>query len=229
MGGVFTASLKRIEKLLPSGCRPLMVAPDTVLACVFCLEHRESPLGPYNEAIVGVLLTGARGSLLGPLEALKSLVLGKSEVFICQLPVSLEAARKQGVRLFGFPKFTAEIVFRETATHRICTLRDKASLELILEFDLKKMPTRSFWTRFSRKHTVRIFAPSSNSCQATAVFSLQEWGASFLLPSIALRWGRSMLARDLKLAGWGVPLLAVHAPRARLVLRSEKTGRKRAK
>jgi hypothetical protein len=218
MGGIFTADLKRAREWVPSGRRPIVIAPGTALACVFCMEYRKSGIGPYGEVAVAIPLEPAGSFLPGSLSAFMKFIAGGSDVFIAQLPVTTERARSSGVSLMGLPKFTAEISFRETVTHRICTLRDRQSLELILEFDVKKCASGAAWMKFPWRHAVNIDASASGGALAVMDFVLSEWGAVLPLSGIALRWGRDPRAAEWKKLGWGVPLMGIHAPGAKAEL-----------
>lgn len=212
MGGAFAADLKRVRDMLPSGRRPVVIAPGTALACVFCLEWLKPGIGSRGEVVVAVPLEPLGSILPNPLSALRSFVAGSSDAII-----------------LGVPKHAAEISFRATATHRICTLRERNSLELILELDVQKNASNAAWMKFPWRHVVNIAACTSGESGAVMEFTFSEWGASLPLAGVALRWGRDARAAELKKLGWGVPLLGIDAPGANAILRSGNASGTRSK
>ena len=142
MGAVFTADLDALRKALPDPWyRPFQILPGRGLIALHCMEYRDTDIGPYNE--VSLAIPVRRSGSLPPLELLSSLRSGDHHAYIADLPVDTEPALYGGIDFFNYPKYLADITFRETSTHRVCTLRDRDTHDLILEFEGRRLAART--------------------------------------------------------------------------------------
>jgi hypothetical protein len=84
-------------------------------------QYRESDIGPYNEISVGVPVTLDEETPLftGSLRRMPEVPM----VYIRHLPVTTEIAREVGAEFAGYPKFVADIEFRNENNWLICELR----------------------------------------------------------------------------------------------------------
>ena len=143
MGGIFTAPMAAIKEVLPPGpYRPLQVLPGVGLVGIHCMEYISSDIGPYNEVSLSVGLQCMKQSRIPTKKILLSILRDEYEAQIVDLPVTTEIALQGGLVVFNYPKYLAEISFRETAKHRVCTVRDRESKDLIFEFDGRKLETK---------------------------------------------------------------------------------------
>ena len=65
--------------------------------------------------------------------------------YVIDLPVTTEIAVAGGVQWFNFPKYLADISFRETLSHRICTVRDAETKDMIVELEGRRIPDQRLW------------------------------------------------------------------------------------
>lgn len=82
------------------------------------------------------------------------------------LPVTTEIALQGGVEVYNYPKYLADISYRETKNYRICTVRDRESQDLIVEFDGRKLET---------KHPSRPNLDFHNYPEKRDVTFMREW------------------------------------------------------
>jgi hypothetical protein len=135
---LFPARAKRVAALLPSSrLRPALLWPGVTLLGVDTIEYRRHGSGiPCNEVsiMVPVLEGSARTIPLLPL--LVPEWFAHFGWYVLHLPVTTEAAREEGVEIWGYPKFLAEITFEEEGVRRRCRLR--AAGQDILTLDVSK-------------------------------------------------------------------------------------------
>ncbi len=131
---VFSCDARSAVARLPSGnYSPIRLPFGRCLSALLCLEHRDSDLGPYNEAALCVPLS-AFGSHLLPdwLTVLREAIDGKLHAHILHMPVNSELALRGGVDYYGFPKFMAGVAFRHMQNVRACELTDRENKFLSL-------------------------------------------------------------------------------------------------
>ena len=217
MGAVFTAELGALRELLKdSGLSPVEVWPGRGLAAIFCLQYRDSDIGPYNEVSLS-LPVRRRG--FGPLEALRALQSGSFHAWVAELPVTTEAALYGGVDYFNYPKYLAEISFREEGGRRSCALRDKATGELILEFSGEKIGTKASpgpagslleFNTYPRK--------DGRSLRARMLVNELDGGASYLRERARLSLGGHPRAEPFRRLKLGRQLYHLSVPRCEAIL-----------
>lgn len=102
---VFFPAQPRVARELtePHGLLPVRLPLGALLA-ISWFQYRDTSIGPYGELGVSLLVTPARGGLLG-----RRAHIG---FFVLHLPVTTEIARSGGVELFGYPKTLNEIPLR---------------------------------------------------------------------------------------------------------------------
>lgn len=220
MGGLFTINYKAAQKLLPRETKPLEIVPGIALLAIHCMDYLETDIGPYAEVSVAIILESPATFLPRPLKAVLDIVARNYHVFIEDLPVTTEIARSGGVQFFKFPKYLADISFRETKTHRICTLRDKKNLDLILEFDMKKLKTTHV-RQDKNKDLVLINTYSQKKApgfRGRLKVNLKERGFSFLIPYATLRLGEHEISKKINSLKPGILLQALYAPHCEGIL-----------
>jgi hypothetical protein len=124
IAAVYTASTPRVRKLLPHpDLHPIELVPGRCLVAIAGFEYRETDHQPYNEVNISFLVSHQRHPL--PLIAvLKALSSGVIPSYVWQLPVTTEFARIEGVDLYGYPKFLADIHFEKIEGRIECTLSE---------------------------------------------------------------------------------------------------------
>ncbi len=136
MWAFFPVPSAPLKALIPD--RRLKLAPllpGLTLVGIACLEYKHCDLGPYNE--VGIFFPvryRPRLNLpLAPLlfeEAYEDMGL-----YIHRLPVTTEVALEAGQRIWGYPKFIADIAFAEAGGWRTCRLMEAG--QVILDLSIK--------------------------------------------------------------------------------------------
>lgn len=221
MGGVFTADYRGVQKLLPQWCRPILIFPGKTLIAIHAIEYLKSDIGSYNEISISVILQPDGAFLPHIIRNLLSLMTQSCHAFVYQLPVTSKMSEACGVHFFGFPKFVADISFRETSTHRICTLLDCNSMELILELDMMKFKTstRPDMDR-SDVSTVYVYADGSEAgnCRGKLQIHVNEGARSYLIPHLALRLGKHDISKRLSELGLGQVICSDYAPHCESIL-----------
>lgn len=218
MGAIFTADLDALIGLLPDRrFQPIQALPGIGLVAIHCVEYRDSDIGPYNEVALSIAIRRGRRLLPVPtqLSALRSFLTQSFHAHIRQLPVTTDVALYGGLDYFNYPKYVADISFRETKLHRICTLRDKKSMDLILEFDGVKIrtsdsPRKMLFNTYPQK--------DGRTLHAKMAVNLLTRGEAFVGKCASFRLGRHPRAvpfRELKL---GRPVHYLYAPAAEAIL-----------
>lgn len=122
---VFGADAGRVRDALPSaGLHPVLLQDGRAAVLVGAFHHREQTIGaadgrvrtakPYGEVMVAALVTPRLAPPVAPLFATDLFGVGG---FVFHLPVTSRLALDAG-RLFGLPKFVADMAFSEEAGER---------------------------------------------------------------------------------------------------------------
>jgi len=219
MGAVFLADLSRVRAALPERWyRPLRMPLKRALVAVHCMEYKDSDIGPYNEISLSIALKRGWLPLMSLVQATRSLLSGTYHAYIKALPVTTETAVHGGLDFFNYPKYLADITFRETATHRICTLRDKESRDLILEFEGRRIGTWTCAPKEEAKMTLYTYPEIEGRPQrARLLVNRLESGTAYLRGA-GLRLGRHSRAEEFKALGIGPAVEYLYAPRCQGVL-----------
>ena len=217
MGAVFTAPRWRARLALPkSGYRPLIVPPGLGLIAVHCMEYKDSDIGPYNEVAVSIALRRGWLPLMSAYQAARSLSRSVFHAYVKSLPVTTEVALHGGIDFFNYPKYLADISFRETAGHRICTLRDKKTTELIMEFEGRRLACWSCAAAEDNLLTLYTYPEIGGKVRrAKLLINQRERGDAFFRGA-SLRLGSHPSAEAFR--GLGLPVQYVYAPRCQGVL-----------
>jgi hypothetical protein len=123
LAAYFMAPLKKVSALLPSKrLYPLRVTPWHTIVLIVAYEYRACDIGPYNEVAISTLVSLDRPSplftgLLRPTPA-------EPDMYIFHLPVTSEIACTLGIEAAGYPKFLADIEFKEEGDRVSCHLSE---------------------------------------------------------------------------------------------------------
>ena len=152
IAAVFTASTRLVCPLLPHpDLHPVQLLPGVCLVGFTAFEYRACDIDPYNELSIAFPVTFGRPSLPA-IDLVASLLRRDFRGYVWQLPVTTERAREGGVDLYGYPKFLADIRFRESAGWTECTVG--ADGEEILALRVRQGPTRP--GRLTRYRTISM-------------------------------------------------------------------------
>ena len=113
--------LKRIRTMLPSArLKPYRITPWQSTLTITAYQYQESDLGSYNELSIGVPVTIDEETpvLTGVLWRMPKV----PKLYVLHLPVTTEIAREVGAEFAGYPKFIADISFRDEGNWLVCEL-----------------------------------------------------------------------------------------------------------
>lgn len=107
----FLVRRRTVEALLPApGIEPLTVLPGRTLMSVGVIDYRDNDLGDYNEVAVLFFVRPATAQRRqGPVSLLRAWRRGTLGTWIWQLPVDQTFTMHAGKRIWGFPKWLADI------------------------------------------------------------------------------------------------------------------------
>ncbi len=107
---LFTADLDAVRDLLPSQrLHPVRVTGNRAVVAVGVFNYLETSVGPYGEIALSPLCTLDRAAL--PILPLATGHLRGMSGFVAHLPVTTRIAREAGRRVWGYPKFVADMDF----------------------------------------------------------------------------------------------------------------------
>jgi hypothetical protein len=133
----FPASASRVRRLLPSTkLAPVQIVPGLGLVSLAAFEYRQAAtLAPYNEVAIMIPVRCQARVNFPLLPLLFPSWFKDLGFYVVHLPVTTQEACDIGVSLWGFPKFVADIRFREEEGVRRCHLRHDG--KHILTFEAK--------------------------------------------------------------------------------------------
>lgn len=136
---VFNAKTSVIKKLLPhSNYRPIEMWPGTGMLGITAFEYFDTSIGPYNEIAIAIPIRFPPSIAFPGLSAISMMRKKLFSVYIHHLPVTTDIALKGGIYFYNYPKFLAEIVFKDAGQNLEVTLKEKG--EMILKLKSKKLP-----------------------------------------------------------------------------------------
>jgi len=219
MGAVFLADLSSVRAALPRGWyHPLRLPPWRALVAVHCMEYQDTDIGPYNEVSLSIALRRGWLPFLSVLEAARSIRSRAYHAYVKALPVTTETALHGGIDFFNYPKSLADISFRETAAHRVCTLRDRESGEVILEFSGRRLATWACAPDDENLMTLCTYPEfGRRPRRARMLVNRLECGTAWLRGA-SLRLGPAARAEEFRGLGIGAVAEYLYAPRCQGVL-----------
>lgn len=204
IGAFFLCDYQKARLLVAPPHQPVRLPFNKALFAVTCIEYKDTDIGPYNEVALSIVVRPPDQGLLQNVKSLRSLIDGQFHAYVLQLPVTTEISVAGGKGILNYPKFLADITFRDTGAHRICTLRDKETLNVILELECPKNKARA--RRFSLirgSMSVTTYVAGMADNNATFKFHVPAAGQSFIWPRVNLRLGRHAVAEQLSSLGIG--------------------------
>ena len=139
----FPAPAAKVRELLPSDkLKPALLMPGTAIVSFVAFEYREiADVAPYNEFGIMVPVLYEPAVNIPGLPLLFPHWFRRFGLYIHHLPVTTQEAYDFGVEIWGYPKFVAEISFKDVGEMRRCRLR--AEGKDIMTLEVKKLATRS--------------------------------------------------------------------------------------
>ncbi len=213
VAGVFAAPTLKLKELLPtSKLVPAEIYPGKGLLGFMAADYRDTTIGPYREFII-MVPARYRPRLNPPLLPVLRMAASLSfEVFIWQLPLTSELGLRAGVDIWGFPKFLADIEFREEDGRVSCALSEggKEILTLEVRKNAARMKTYFDYTVFSVKDRELLRTPVSGISGGL--------GRSFRPGGARLALGEHELSRRIREIAPGRSVMTLYVPKGKLIL-----------
>jgi hypothetical protein len=205
------ASRDGIRDLLPSPrFKPYRITPWHSVLSITAYQYRESDLGPYNEVAIAVPVTLDEETPLftGVFRKLPSVPMQYTH----HLPVTTEIARVVGAEFAGYPKFVADIEFRDEGDWLTCELKAGGQKVLALsgrKLALEQVPRiRLSPLNYRRGYILR----------SEFVLSEREMGTSKRGEDVKLELGEHQIAEELRAVKLGRVLSYSYCPQAQGIL-----------
>lgn len=128
-----------------SGLVPVLAWPGTAVLVLACFDYKESGVGSYGEVAIAILASTHRLPPLAP--ALIERFLDEVGLYVVHLPVTTTLAYQAGRELWNYPKFVADIRFRNDGERQVCELAE----------DGRSILTLSVASRGALRHEARPF------------------------------------------------------------------------
>jgi len=136
---VFNVKNNAIKKLVPhSNYKPIEIWPGTGMLGITAFEYFDTSIGPYNEIAIAIPISFPPSFAFPGLAAISMMRKKLFHVYIHHLPVTTEIALKGGFYFWNYPKFLAEISFKDEGQNLEVILKEKG--EMILKLKSRKLP-----------------------------------------------------------------------------------------
>jgi len=196
------APTEKIKAILPSQrMKPYRITPGQSTISITTYQYRACDLGPYNEVGIAVPVTMdvETPMFTGILRKTPSNPMSYSH----HLPVTTEIAREVGAEFAGYPKFIADIEFRDEGNWTVCEL--KAENQHIFTLRGRKLELQ----RFPRFRLSPITFRGGYILRSEFVIDEREMGNSKNGGDVQLELGEHPIADELRkmdlgrVAGYG--------------------------
>ncbi len=220
MGGIFLADYDAVRRFVPSIYHPIKVLFRKALVSINAIEYGETDVGPYNEVAISVLISPPDGPFPFIVREITSTLMKSFHSYVLELPVDTDISVQGGREIFDFPKFLTDISFRDVGGHRICTLREKESLDLILEIECRTIKIYYHPQNGSlNTMTINTYPPSGETSKRGRVhINHIEKGMKFFLPYTSIRFGKHKLANRLRELNIGHSIMYIFSPQSEAIL-----------
>jgi hypothetical protein len=188
----FPAPAAAIRRLLPGqSLAPVLIAPGTAVLSVAAFEYRRlADLKPYNEVAIGVPVLYKPSFNVPALPFLFPGFFKSFGFFVVNMPVTTEDARELGVKVWGYPKFLAEIAFEELENMRRCRVRLEGKDFMTL--DVQQLPAKIQQVNFT------VYTVKDGSLLRSRLETEGLYGLSILPGGAGLSFGDHPLAQALR-------------------------------
>lgn len=159
--GLFGADESAVRALFPTPrLQPVRVSPGRAVVAVAAFNYLETGVGPYGEIAVSPLCTFDRAA--PPMLPLATGAVGGMSGFVAHLPVTSRIAREAGRRVWGYPKFVADMDFDLAPEHQAVTLSEdgrdilRLSVPIGGAVRLERTPLTTYTVREGRLIRTRV-------------------------------------------------------------------------
>jgi hypothetical protein len=198
----FPAPLKTLRSLLPSKkLEPVRLAPGTGILTLVAIEYRRlADLAPYNEVAIMIPVLGEPVLNMPALPLFFPSLFKKFGFFIHRMPVTTQDACELGFKVWGYPKFVADIDFEEIGNVRRCRLR--ADGAEILTLDVLQGPAKLQRVDF------RIYSAKDDRLLRHSIETEGLYFLSILPGGASFTFGDHPLGQELQALGIGKKAIA---------------------
>jgi hypothetical protein len=138
---VVTAKSDKLNALLPHPeFKVAELWPGSGVLSMTAFEYRDTDLGPYNEVAISIPMYFPHADFVPEKSAIAMVRKNIFSMYVHQLPVTTEIARRGGVYFYNFPKFIADISFEDVDDKTVVVLKEKD--DLILKITANKIPMK---------------------------------------------------------------------------------------
>ncbi len=214
MTAIYTASTKRVKRLLPDRkLRLIEMFPGRCLVAFTAFEYRRTDIDPYNEFSVAFLVTHGTAQIPG-LTSLRQLMNNRFTAHIWQLPVTTEIARVGGVEMYGYPKFIGDIRFDRSDGWISCTLAENDTN--ILSLRGKMLPVKKGSTHHYITYSVLDSVPLVTNVFIDPLEFAQSMKGSYAELELGLGHEITETLRDIGLGSR--PVIYQYMPKTQAIL-----------
>ncbi len=182
----------------------LELLPGRTLCSIAGVEYRDNDLGAYHEVGVAFFVAPAGAGRLPLVGGALALLRGRAGAYIHQLPVTTSLSCEAGRRIWGFPKFLADIRFRDDDGRRSVSLAVEGVHVLTLSVSCR--PGRRAW-----RDTALTAWSGLDGVPRRTPFVASGEGVGFRLGGATLELGPHPVADELR--SLGLPRRAVSCAR----------------
>lgn len=192
MTAIYTASTDKVRSLLPRhDMHPVEVWKGRSLVAFTAFEYRRTDIDPYNEFSISFPIAFRKMSI--PVLSVLSMAARRYfTAYVWQLPVTTERARIGGVDMYGYPKFLADITFRQEDGMLACDLSEGGQNILILKG--KKLKTRPEKVNRFKTFSIKDGVPLAANVYMNPV----EFALSVLPGAASLTLGSHRISQQLR-------------------------------
>jgi hypothetical protein len=191
LSAMFLAPLQGVRAQLPSKrLHPFRVTPWHSVVHISAFEYRACDIGPYNELGISIPVSLDRPSpvftgLLRPVPA-------EPDTYILHLPVTTEIACTLGIESGAYPKFLADIEFKEEGDWVSCRLSEAG--QHILTLTVRKGQPQP--VPRSRMHPIN--ARAGRLLRPTLIYAEREVSTSRNTGDAKLELGDHRISQELR-------------------------------
>jgi hypothetical protein len=142
----------------PTGLEVAQPLPGRAVLNIAVVDYRDTDLDSYHELAIAFLVRKDQRVGGSAVDRMREFASGEIGVYIHQLPVTQGFTLEAGQRIWGYPKFLADIDIDRSGDHVTCTLRHEDSH--VLTLTLKEggsipLPQRDLATYSHRDNVLR--------------------------------------------------------------------------
>jgi hypothetical protein len=142
-GLLFGADFRKVHALMPSDrLHPVRLPGGGAIVGIFAMNYYETTVGPYGEVAVAVPVVHGSKEPTPLIPLLMEADYPGYGLLILHLPVTTLAARDGGRGVWGFTKFTSDMVFTLTPEFMECRLSEEGTHILTLRVARQGMALR---------------------------------------------------------------------------------------